>query len=79
MPKPIFRNLVLCAAGPFEGQYTPERLREWTKLRKGKFLESFDASVTHLLCTKDQFKARADPGTSLPRKPLCINRAKTIF
>lgn len=64
MPKPIFRNLVLCTAGPLEGQYTLEKLREWTKLRKGKFQESFDASVTHLLCTKDQFKARAGPGMS---------------
>nr|XP_036575361.1 brct domain-containing protein [Colletotrichum truncatum]KAF6781919.1 brct domain-containing protein [Colletotrichum truncatum] len=56
MVKAIFKNLVLAAAGPNEHKI--EDLKSWTELRKGRFSLDMDETVTHLLCTNDQFKAR---------------------
>ncbi|KAK2928517.1 BRCT domain superfamily [Fusarium oxysporum f. sp. vasinfectum] len=51
----IFKGRIIAAAGPLPGQLTVENLRRWTSLRKGVFIEDFDETVTHLLCTKEQF------------------------
>ncbi|CVL01112.1 uncharacterized protein FMAN_10293 [Fusarium mangiferae] len=51
----IFKNRVISAAGPLPGQLTVENLKRWISLRKGVFIDDFDETVTHLLCTKEQF------------------------
>ncbi|KAG4282848.1 hypothetical protein FPRO06_09521 [Fusarium proliferatum] len=51
----IFKNRIISAAGPLPGQLTVENLKRWISLRKGVFIDDFDETVTHLLCTKDQF------------------------
>lgn len=56
MVKAIFKDYVIATAGPNE--HSPEKLKSWTELRKGRFSLDMDESVTHLLCTDDQFKAR---------------------
>ncbi|KAF4454093.1 hypothetical protein F53441_3330 [Fusarium austroafricanum] len=55
MPAQIFKGRVLAAAGPLPGQLTADNLKKWTSLRKGIFIDDVDDSVTHLLCTKEQF------------------------
>ncbi|TEA18043.1 hypothetical protein C8034_v011214 [Colletotrichum sidae] len=56
MVKAIFRNFVLAAAGPNE--HTLEQLQSWTALRKGRFAADMNDSVTHLLCTDEQYTKR---------------------
>ncbi|KAF5716092.1 hypothetical protein FGLOB1_2705 [Fusarium globosum] len=51
----IFKNRIISAAGPLPGQLTVENLKRWISLRKGVFIDDFDETVTHLLCTKEQF------------------------
>ncbi|KAG5813500.1 hypothetical protein H9Q71_003741 [Fusarium xylarioides] len=51
----IYKNRIIAAAGPLPGQLTVENLKRWISLRKGVFIEDFDETVTHLLCTKEQF------------------------
>ncbi|KAF5546361.1 hypothetical protein FNAPI_8869 [Fusarium napiforme] len=51
----IFKNRIIAAAGPLPGQLTVENLKRWISLRKGVFIDDFDETVTHLLCTKEQF------------------------
>lgn len=58
MPRRIFKNLVIAAAGPLPGQLTVDSLRQWTTIRKGIFTEDFDERVTHLLCTREQFNQK---------------------
>lgn len=58
MPRRIFKNLVIAAAGPLPGQLTVDSLRQWTTIRKGVFTEDFDEHVTHLLCTREQFNQK---------------------
>jgi hypothetical protein len=65
MVRQIFKGKVIAAAGPLPGQLTVENLRKWTAARKGRFSEEMDDSVTHLLCTEDQFNRKAPMG-SLP-------------
>ncbi|KAF5230053.1 hypothetical protein FAUST_10033 [Fusarium austroamericanum] len=55
MPSQIFKGKVFAAAGPLPGQFTVDNLKRWTSLRKGIFLDDFDESVTHLLCTREQW------------------------
>jgi hypothetical protein len=68
MPRQIFKNKVLCAAGPLPGQLTTENLKHWTRIRKGEFITDDDSSVildertTHLLCTREQFTKRVPKG-----------------
>lgn len=60
MPPQIFKGKVFAAAGPLPGQLSVDNLKRWTSLRKGIFLEDFDESVTHLLCTKEQWDKKVD-------------------
>jgi hypothetical protein len=55
MPSQIFKGKVFATAGPLPGQLTVDNLKRWTSLRKGIFLDDFDESVTHLLCTREQW------------------------
>ncbi|UNI21394.1 hypothetical protein JDV02_007388 [Purpureocillium takamizusanense] len=59
MPRQIFKNKVIAVAGPLPGDLTVENLRRWTSLRRGQFVDDFDETVTHLLCTEEQFNKRA--------------------
>ncbi|KND92353.1 hypothetical protein TOPH_03147 [Tolypocladium ophioglossoides CBS 100239] len=70
MPRQIYRNRVLAAAGPLPGELTVDNLKRWTKLRRGEFTEDFDETVTHLLCTKEQFNKR------VPRVKDALTRGK---
>ncbi|KAM0464832.1 hypothetical protein ACHAPV_002672 [Trichoderma viride] len=70
MPRRIFKNLVIAAAGPLPGQLTVDSLRQWTTIRKGIFTEDFDERVTHLLCTREQFNQK------LPRIKEALARGK---
>lgn len=58
MPRRIFKNLVIAAAGPLPGQLTVDSLRQWTSIRRGVFTDDFDEHVTHLLCTREQFNQK---------------------
>ncbi len=62
MPRQIFKNRVLASAGPPPSSITLENLRSWIPMRKGRFAETFDDEVTHLLCTHEQFKKRVPLG-----------------
>lgn len=61
----IFKNRIISAAGPLPGQLTVENLKRWISLRKGVFIDDFDETVTHLLCTKEQFDKKLPKGTIL--------------
>lgn len=50
----IFKDRVLAAAG--ENEHGVAELQSWTQMRKGRFSLDMDDSVTHLLCTDEQFK-----------------------
>ncbi|KAG8414980.1 hypothetical protein J3458_008867 [Metarhizium acridum] len=56
-PQPIFRGRIIAAAGPLPDNNKVENFKNWTKLRKGEFRTTFDESVTHLLCSEEQFNA----------------------
>ncbi|RDA90474.1 hypothetical protein CP533_3044 [Ophiocordyceps camponoti-saundersi (nom. inval.)] len=58
MPRPIFKDRVIAVAGPLPGQLTTENLRRWTETRRGRFSDELDSTVTHLLCTPEQFEQR---------------------
>ncbi|GJC95695.1 Brct domain-containing protein [Colletotrichum higginsianum IMI 349063] len=57
MVRAIFRNLVIAAAGEFPSDCPSEQAaKEWAKLRQGRFSSDLDDSVTHLICTNEEFK-----------------------
>ncbi|RDA83721.1 hypothetical protein CP532_0236, partial [Ophiocordyceps camponoti-leonardi (nom. inval.)] len=58
MPRHIFQNRVIAVAGPLPGQLTVDNLRRWTETRRGRFSDDVDSTVTHLLCTTEQFEQR---------------------
>ncbi|PNY24566.1 Uncharacterized protein TCAP_05496 [Tolypocladium capitatum] len=70
MPRQIYRNRIIASAGPLPGELTVDNLKRWTKLRRGEFTEDFDETVTHLLCTKEQFYNR------VPRVEDALKRGK---
>lgn len=65
MVRQIFKNRVIAAAGPLPGQLTVDNLKRWTSMRKGAFSDNLDETVTHLLCTEEQFRKRAPRGRFL--------------
>lgn len=58
MVRAIFKDLVIASAGSFPDGITIERAKSWTEMRKGLFVSDMDDSVTHLLCTDEEFKAK---------------------
>lgn len=66
MVRQIFKNKVIAAAGPLPGQLTVQKLQQWTEMRKGKFTTTIDEHVTHLLCSRDQFRKDVPKGQSYP-------------
>ncbi|RGP70799.1 hypothetical protein FSPOR_3819 [Fusarium sporotrichioides] len=72
MPSQIFKGKVFAAAGPLPGQFTVDNLKRWTSLRKGIFLDDFDESVTHLLCTREQWDEK------VPRIKQALKRHKNF-
>ncbi|PHH62691.1 hypothetical protein CDD81_6760 [Ophiocordyceps australis] len=70
MPRPIFKDRVIAAAGPLPDQFTIDKLKQWTAIRKGTFSETFDHQVTHLLCTREQFDKK------VPRVREALKRGK---
>ncbi|ODA81176.1 hypothetical protein RJ55_04140 [Drechmeria coniospora] len=49
MPRSIFKNSVIAIAGPLPGSLTADNIERWTSLRRGRFTNDFDETVTHLL------------------------------
>ncbi|RBR03079.1 uncharacterized protein FIESC28_11806 [Fusarium coffeatum] len=72
MPSQIFKGRVFAAAGPLPGQFTVDNLKRWTSLRKGIFLDDFDETVTHLLCTREQWDNK------VPRIKQALKRHKNF-
>ena len=67
MPRAIFQGLVIALAGRIEANnFSPENVKRWTNLRKGSFADTFDESVTHLLCTQEHFDQRVAAGKIIP-------------
>lgn len=66
MVRQIFKNKVIAAAGPLPGQLTVQNLQQWTKIRKGRFSTKIDDHVTHLLCSREQFRKDVPKGLSYP-------------
>lgn len=80
MVRQIFKGKVIAAAGPLPDQLTPQNLQQWTKVRKGTFTHEIDETVTHLLCTREQFNKKVGRGMSplystLPHGSILIGRA----
>lgn len=65
-----FKHKVIAIAGPPPDGLTIDKLKHWTEIHKGRFAHELDEHVTHLLCTKEQFKQRVPRG--LKRKRLKI-------
>lgn len=78
MPRQIYRNRVIAAAGPLPGELTVDNLKRWTKLRRGTFTEDFDETATHLLCTKEQFNKRVPRGRE-PVRSCPGHRTRVMF
>ncbi|KAJ3553848.1 hypothetical protein NPX13_g10779 [Xylaria arbuscula] len=61
MPK-ILRNCVVAIAGDLDdNEWREEKVRGWVKYQGGKFSDVVDETVTHLLCTKENYESRIGP------------------
>ncbi|KAG5976796.1 hypothetical protein E4U55_007240 [Claviceps digitariae] len=67
-----FKHMVIATAGPPPEGLTVDKLKHWTEIRKGRFTQDFDDSVTHLLCTREQFRQR------VPREGFKRKRVKIV-
>ncbi|KAK5653095.1 hypothetical protein OQA88_9193 [Cercophora sp. LCS_1] len=56
--KPIFENLVIALAGTLGGQWTDTNIIRWVQLREGSYSDEMNETVTHLVCSYDEFKTR---------------------
>ncbi|KAK1769225.1 hypothetical protein QBC33DRAFT_347514 [Phialemonium atrogriseum] len=56
--KPIFRDLVVSMACQLGGQWTDTNISRWVNQRSGVFITEMNNSVTHLICSPEEFKKR---------------------
>lgn len=60
--KPIFRGLTIAVAGDLGGQWTDINIARWVELREGRFTRAMDESVTHLVCSNEEFRRKSSMG-----------------
>ncbi len=61
--KPIFDGITVAVAGDLGQGWTETHVTQWVKLRKGNFAQEIDESVTHLVCSLDEYKKKTRKGT----------------
>ncbi|KAK3333539.1 hypothetical protein B0T19DRAFT_440293 [Cercophora scortea] len=66
--KPIFKGLTIALAGELGGQWTETNIARWVGLREGTFVQQMDESVTHLVCSAEEFKKNG------PKVKAALNR-----
>ncbi|KAK3692414.1 hypothetical protein B0T22DRAFT_13035 [Podospora appendiculata] len=70
--KPIFEGLTIALAGELGGQWTETNIARWVGLREGTFVQQMDESVTHLVCSAEEFKKNGPKvKAALSRKGKC--------
>ena len=68
----VFRGLTIAIAGDSGEGWSEASIEAWIKNEDGKFSSTVTDSVTHLLCTEEEFKKgkdRDEKGRSLRREP----------
>ena len=61
-PKKIFKNLTIAVAGTLKKGVTNAQIETWVTLRAGKFSHGMNDSVTHLVCSEEDWKGRSPMG-----------------
>lgn len=64
--KPIFKGLVIALACPMGGQWTDANISRWVGQRNGAFTSEMNDTVTHLICSSEEFKKKCPRGKSHP-------------
>ncbi|KAK5629646.1 hypothetical protein RRF57_005361 [Xylaria bambusicola] len=58
----ILKNCVVSIAGDLDdNEWREEKVKQWVKYQGGKFTDTIDESVTHLLCTEANYKKKIGP------------------
>ncbi len=68
----VFKGLTIAMAGDSGQGWSEASIETWIKNEDGKFSSTVTDAVTHLLCTKEEFKKGKDrdvKGRSQPREP----------
>ena len=65
MKYPLARFAIVIT-GDFGKERTYEKMKQWTEANGGKFVREISRTVTHLVCSKEHFKAKAPLGIWLP-------------
>ncbi|KAL2018904.1 hypothetical protein VTK56DRAFT_10271 [Thermocarpiscus australiensis] len=68
--KPIFRGFTIAVAGDLGGgQWSDANIERWVKLREGRFVRQMDDSVTHLVCSDEEFQRRGPAVRAALKRP----------
>ena len=57
------RRFTIAVTGDFGKVRTHEKLKQWTEKNGGKFVRKISEDVTHLVCSKEDYKNEAPLGT----------------
>ena len=58
----ILTNCVVAIAGDLDdNEWRKEKVKQWVKYQGGKFSDTVDETVTHLLCTEENYKRKISP------------------
>ncbi|KAK3357226.1 hypothetical protein B0T25DRAFT_579334 [Lasiosphaeria hispida] len=68
--KPIFQGITIALAGELAGQWNDTNITRWVSQREGVISYQMDSSVTHLICSEDEFKKKS------PRIKAALKRGK---
>ncbi|ELQ41869.1 hypothetical protein OOU_Y34scaffold00247g3 [Pyricularia oryzae Y34] len=53
--KPVFRGCKIAIAGQLDENWTEPQIERWIKYRHGQLVDKVDDTVTHLVCSKEEF------------------------
>lgn len=61
----ILKNTVVTAIGDHGSGKDNAQLKRWVEANEGKWVPKLQMGVTHVICTKKEWKAQSLPGTSV--------------
>ncbi|KAL8894822.1 MAG: hypothetical protein Q9207_008400, partial [Kuettlingeria erythrocarpa] len=56
-------GLIIAATGDFGSGRSHEKLRQWVEKNGGQWATKMSEDVTHLICTKEDYRTKAPMGT----------------
>ena len=75
--KDPMQRFTIAVTGDFGHKRTHDKMRQWVQKNGGTWSKDINNNVTHLICSKEQFKRKTPMGSSMLRTHVIVTKPKS--